>query len=413
VARTKAGPIATKAPRVATRVATRAAPARRKADELPVLPADHARAILLHAAGFDRAWPAGDAGIHALLDALDWIQLDPIDRVGQNADLVAGARVPGMVRGDVHRALAGQSFEHFAKERCIVHPRHFAHYRGQAVETPWWRHSERMSLLAPELLAEVLDEVGARGPLPIDQLSTRGKVNPMEWSGWKGTSRAEVLALDVLWTRCEVVVSGRDARGRRIVDTPERALPAEAVAATPSGTFAETMLLARVRSCGLLSRAGGPTWSMLAATRTDGTVERLLDAGALAEVRVGRRPYLTLPESLDLSVRDVLHAASPVSAVLGPLDPLMWNRDLVRDAFDFDYLWEIYKPEAQRRWGYYVCPLLVGGQLRGRIEARRQGKTLRIERTWGSLDGAEPALSRLAALNGCAGFDLAGAEHAE
>ncbi len=398
----QAGPNATKR--------ARGSHPRRGADTLPELSTAHARAILLRAAGFDRSWPAGTDGVVALLDALEWIQLDPIDRVGQNADLVASARCAGLVRGQVHRALAGRSFEHFAKERCILHPRHFAHYRGQAVETPWWRHSERMARLPASLLAEVLGEVRERGPLPVDRLSPRGKVSPMDWAGWKSTSRAEVLALEVLWTRCEVVVSGRDARGRRVVDLPERALPPEALTAVPVGSFAETMLLARVRSCGLLSRNSGPTWSMLADARTDGTVERLLAAGTLAAVRVGRRPYLTLPESLVLPVHDVLHAASTTSAVLGPLDPLLWNRDLVRDAFGFDYLWEVYKPAAQRSWGYYVCPLLVGGELAGRFEARRDGGILRVERTWGNLTGAEPALSRLAAFNGCEGFDLAGAQ---
>ena len=145
---------------------------------------------------------------------------------------------------------------------------------------------------------------------------------------------------------------------------------------------------------------------MLADTRQDGTVERLLAAGRLVEVRVGRRPYLALPQSLDRSVADVLHAAVGRSVLLGPLDPLIWNRELVRDAFDFDYLWEIYKPAVQRRWGYYVCPILVDGQLRGRMEGCREGDTLRIERTWGPIEGAEPAFARLAAQNGCRRWEL-------
>lgn len=371
----------------------------------PTLTPEQARAILLHSAGFDRDWPAGSEGVVAVLDTLGCIQLDPIDRVGQNADLVAGARVAGIGPGDVHRALAGRSFEHFAKERCIVHARHFPSYRGQAVETPWWRHSERVGTLSDGLLADVLAEVKERGPLPVDQLSARGKVEPLDWSGWKGTARAEVVALDVLWTRCEVVVSGRDPRGRRMADLPERAIP-DWAHQPAEGSFGETQLLARVGTCGLLSRAGGPTWSMLADTRKDGTVERLLAEGRLVEVRVGRRPYLALPESLDRSVPDVLHAAVGRSIVLGPLDPLIWNRELVRDAFDFDYLWEIYKPAAQRRWGYYVCPILVDGQLRGRMEGCRDGDTLRITRTWGSIEGAEPAFQRLAAQNGCGRWAL-------
>ena len=55
---------------------------------------------------------------------------------------------------------------------------------------------------------------------------------------------------------------------------------------------------------------------------------------------------------------------------LAPLDPLCWDRDLLRTLFDFDYVWEVYVPEHKRRWGYYVLPILFGDRLVGRIEPR-------------------------------------------
>ena len=42
---------------------------------------------------------------------------------------------------------------------------------------------------------------------------------------------------------------------------------------------------------------------------------------------------------------------------LGPLDSILWDRKAVQHIFDFDYMWEVYKPVAQRRWGYYVLPV--------------------------------------------------------
>jgi uncharacterized protein YcaQ len=38
---------------------------------------------------------------------------------------------------------------------------------------------------------------------------------------------------------------------------------------------------------------------------------------------------------------------------LGPLDSLLWDRKAIRQIFDFDYIWEVYKPEKVRKWGYY------------------------------------------------------------
>lgn len=360
------------------------------------LTTDEARGVLIGAARLGRVSGRAAEGARTMLAELGCVQLDPIDRIGTNADLVAFARVDGLRRGDVHAAWRGVSFEHFAKERCVIDARFFPHYRGQAVETPWWRNSDRMKRLSPAVLDEVRAEVAERGPLCSDALEDRGRAEAMDWGGWKSTGKVTSLALEVLWTRCEVVVSGRDARGRRLYDVPGRALGAWAEAPA-TGVFGEEMLVERVRTAGLLSRAGGPHWSMLRDTRTDGTVERLVEGGRLVEVRVGRRPYLALPDAPrppedDGAVR-----------ILGPLDPLLWDRALLSEAFAFDYVWEVYKPEDKRVWGYYVCPILQDGRLVGRLEGRRDGPVLRVDRVWGEPDPARlyAALERLAEANGC------------
>jgi uncharacterized protein YcaQ len=69
---------------------------------------------------------------------------------------------------------------------------------------------------------------------------------------------------------------------------------------------------------------------------------------------------------------------------LAPLDPLVWDRRMLRELFSFDYLWEVYVPEAKRKWGYYVLPMLYGDRFVGRIEPRldRKTKTLAIIGAW-------------------------------
>jgi len=73
--------------------------------------------------------------------------------------------------------------------------------------------------------------------------------------------------------------------------------------------------------------------------------------------------------------------------IIGPLDPLMWDRNLVAHLFGFEYVWEVYKPPAQRKWGYYVCPILQGGELVGRFEGRRGDGRIVVESLW-MQDGA-------------------------
>jgi uncharacterized protein YcaQ len=76
---------------------------------------------------------------------------------------------------------------------------------------------------------------------------------------------------------------------------------------------------------------------------------------------------------------------------VAPLDPLMWDRRLVRGLFGFDYIWEVYIPAPKRRHGYYVLPILFGDRLVGRIEPRltRASRILRIAGVWFE-DGFSP-----------------------
>jgi uncharacterized protein YcaQ len=94
-------------------------------------------------------------------------------------------------------------------------------------------------------------------------------------------------------------------------------------------------------------------------------------------------------EFLDAAEHEISTHASPGGvapgvAFLAPLDPLVWDRTLLRDLFGYDYLWEVYVPEAKRRWGYYVLPLLYGDRFVGRIEPRldRKAGVLRIAGLW-------------------------------
>ena len=98
-------------------------------------------------------------------------------------------------------------------------------------------------------------------------------------------------------------------------------------------------------------------------------------------------------DELESAARSVASGESAGGAVafLAPLDPLVWDRGLLRSLWDFDYIWEVYIPAAKRRWGYYVLPILAGDRLIGRIEPRidRAAGALRILDLWWE-DGIEP-----------------------
>lgn len=335
----------------------------------------------------------GDAGVQSLLRALRCIQLDPLEPIASNADLVAHARVDGLKRGQVYDALLpGHAFEHFAKERCLIAGERFGSYRAQAERTPWWRTSTQHRQVTPALLDAVLAEVRERGPILSTELSDQGQVTPVDWSGWKSTSKAASMALAVLWRRCEVVVAGRTRAGKLW------SVPTPAQRAQPAGDFYAEGVLDRLRAIGMLQRADGPQWSILSPARKLDVVPRLLGQGAAVEVKLpgSRKSWLAHPELLEMAEPEL----DGRMRLLGPLDPMIWDRDLIRKVYGFEYLWEVYKPAEKRRWGWYVCPLVHRGRFVGRVQAKRSGQGIEVQRLWkegpGFDEGAwEACLGRL------------------
>jgi uncharacterized protein YcaQ len=326
----------------------------------------------------------GAPGIRGLLDELRCIQLDPLDRIGTNADLVALARVPEIGCGDVYSyLLPGHAFEHMAKERCLLPAAAFPQYRDRMVAG--YRHRwDGILDLSEALLGEVLAEIAERGPITPAELSDRGRLTPPKGAWLRDTIPANSIAVEKLWNRCQVVVCGRAGNGK-LYDVPERALPS-VHDAVPTVGFDRWALLERVEAAGLMAMTAGPHWKVIEDARTSSLPQELVAEGSLELVTVegSARRYLAPAGFMNREVPD----DDGRMRILGPLDPLVWDRKLVQHVFDFDYVWEVYKPKAKRIWGYYVCPILHRGRLVGRFEGRRTDGRLEIERLWAE-EGAE------------------------
>lgn len=99
------------------------------------------------------------------------------------------------------------------------------------------------------------------------------------------------------------------------------------------------------------------------------------------------------------STLNLLDAAplEPRMLLLGPLDSMLWDRKTLRYIFDFDYVWEVYKPEPLRRWGYYVLPVFYGDRFVARIDSRLEKGIWTISHWWWESD-VVPDTAMLAAL---------------
>jgi len=113
----------------------------------------------------------------------------------------------------------------------------------------------------------------------------------------------------------------------------------------------------------------------------------LLNQGKISEINVEgmKYPLYIATENLELlqlSVKDTIK--SSYARILAPLDNLLWDRKLISELFNFEYKWEVYTPMAQRKYGYYVLPILCDNKLIARIEMEtdQKSKTLIVKNFW-------------------------------
>jgi uncharacterized protein YcaQ len=356
------------------------------------LSADAARRFLVarHGLSPPRALPARPGSVLTVIDRLGVLQFDPLEVPGaRNHDLVLHARVDGYRREWCEQWLYGPDrrlFEIYNKSLNIVPIEQLPHYR-----ITWAHYAERYTdgVLREhaEVVQDVLATLAAKGPLTTADFAHHA--DSVDW--WWAPTRASRAILEALFVSGRVGISRREGN-RRYYDLIERLVPADILARTERAQDAQRhRLLSRFRAIGLTNpRAQAEVMASAgAAAERRVLVEQLVDHGVLLPVVVeGRKPtfYVLGDERtlLDEAIAGAPRSSPPGVAFIAPLDPLVWDRRLVRDLFGFEYLWEVYVPEPKRRWGYYVLPILFGDRLVGRFEPRldRATRRLRILGVW-------------------------------
>jgi uncharacterized protein YcaQ len=309
------------------------------------------------------------ASVGAALDHLGYVQIDPIDVCGRMHDLILRNRVAGYREGGLLRHVHGGEpaaprggFEHYLPGQGVLaaFPWEAWPWLAGAIRGRRTRGGLYGRTLGPahEVLARrILAEIAARGPLTSDDIEHDGRA----MTAWGTPGRLVKNLLEILFVHGRVLLAAR--RGfRRVYDLPERVVPA-AVFAAPVPADAElrrwiVRLRLRQRRLVRLNRAE------LAAVADE--VQTVVVEGC--PPLHCRRADLPLFEECRVPAPADAPALPPL--LLAPLDPLIYDRRVTRDLWDFDYTWEVYTPPDRRRRGYYALPVMAGTELVGHIEPR-------------------------------------------
>jgi uncharacterized protein YcaQ len=277
--------------------------------------------------------------------------------------------VPGYRVGD-WEALAYEErflYDAWDKQASLVLMRDWPQRRVyHAWHKSWW--DERIFQDHPEAVETVLTELRERGPLTSSAF--RFQVRNDAWRGsWYGPNLTKNV-LRALWHTGRVLTHGRRG-GHHIYDLAERVVPPELYGAAPlrEREMAAWLIRSRHRAVGLLRPNSSPeVWSLgLSSAERRDLIATLVASGELAALTVDGVRFHALPEILA-----GLETARPAKHMVfvAPLDQLMWDRKAVSHLFGFDYVWEVYVPEAKRRWGYYVLPVFYGERFVARFDSR-------------------------------------------
>lgn len=347
----------------------------------------------------------GKDGVLAYIRKAGCIQYDPLHVAGHNHELVLHARVGDFTSGMLRRLLYGERrlIDGWDKNMSIYATEDWPYFRRR--REAFAANMNARYRQAEPIIPQVRQALEARGPLSSLDLEYDKVV---DW--WWSPTRLARVALDCMYFSGEIVVHHK-VHTRKVYDLACRCIP-EGILRAPEpnpaeAAFHDWLTLRRTGSIGLLWNRPGDAWlgTELSSGEREAAFTRLLDGGKIRTIRVEGVDYPLYIRTEDMPLLEwivVGGESAPQASFIAPLDNMLWDRRLIQTLFGFDYKWEVYTPISQRKYGYYVLPVLYGDRFVARCEPvrDRREKTLTLLNWWWE-EGVRPSGRMGAALGRC------------
>ena len=350
----------------------------KRLDELTIV---EARSLALAAQGFDKPrtkTKSTTADAVAVIKKLGVIQIDSVNVLVRSQELPLFSRLGDHDRDAISKATSHRKiFEYWGHEAAHLpvelHP--VFRFKMHAARSGKLKHWGLTSFYADNkaFVRRILKHVEVNGSTCARDLSTR-TTKKSSWWDWDEAK----TALEYLFLTGELMSCGRGSDFAKVYDTPERVLPEKILQMpTLSETDARKDLLVRaMRAQGVATLRDLADYYRQKPAVVKPLVSELVEQGVLREVAVdGWQDKAYVHRSAKLPRK--LYA----TALLSPFDSLVWCRPRNERLFDFHYRIEIYTPKEKRKFGYYVLPFMMNGQMVGRVDlkADRENSKLLVQ----------------------------------
>ncbi|HYP19321.1 MAG TPA: crosslink repair DNA glycosylase YcaQ family protein [Chloroflexia bacterium] len=346
---------------------------------------DTARRFILGKQGL---WPGrrwrGLEGTEQAMRALEYLQLDPLQVIARSHDITLHSRVldytPGMWEDAAYRQrkffdwggwLAVRPMDELPHWRVVMRRDRDSDYGDSRIRQMARDHADA--------IVEMRAILHERGTVSNRDFEMATRSRTQSYRGRKDSA----LALYYLWHTGEVMTHHR-TNFERVYALTEAVAPAHLIRESDEAEADRFLIKKEVSFSGLARlnrtsdsfRRGEPD---RAAKKMLG---EMLASGDVIEVRIEgwKAVHYALGSDADLlsdlSAGRVPEAWTPLETTtteeavfLAPLDPVS-ARGRAKVLFGFDYVWEVYKPEHQRKFGYYALPVLWGDRLVARFDSK-------------------------------------------
>lgn len=330
-------------------------------------------------------WPGrrwrGIEGTEQAMRTIEYLQLDPLQIIARSHDITLHSRVLDYTPG--------------LWEEVTYQQRKFFDWGGWLAarpmdELPHWRvvmrrdrenHSRILQIASEhaEAIVEMRNVLRERGVVSNRDFEMATRTRTQSYRGRKDSA----LALYYLWHIGEVMTHHRE-RFERVYALTETVAPAHLLGESDEAEADRFLIKKEISFSGIarISRTAESFQRGDPARSEKRLRETMLASGELIEVKVEGWKALHLALGSDAEAIQEVGAGripkdwTPLETTtteevvfLAPLDQVS-ARGRAKVLFSFDYIWEVYKPAPQRKFGYYTLPILWGDRLVARFDSK-------------------------------------------